>query len=25
VIAAGTYLFKAANMKDAIRRLKNDE
>lgn len=24
-IAAGTYLFKAANMKDAIRRLKNDE
>ena len=25
VIAAGTYLFKAASMKDAIRRLKNDE
>ncbi len=25
VIAAGTFLFKAANMKDAIRRLKNDE
>jgi ribulose-phosphate 3-epimerase len=25
VIVAGTYLFKAANMKDAIRRLKNDE
>mgnify|MGYP001604521334 CR=1 FL=1 len=24
-IAAGTYLFKAANMKDAIRRFKNDE
>lgn len=25
VLAAGTYLFKAPNMKDAIRRLKNDE
>lgn len=25
VLAAGTYVFKAADMKDAIRRLKNDE
>ncbi len=25
VLAAGTYLFKAADMKEAIRRLKNDE
>jgi ribulose-phosphate 3-epimerase len=25
VLAAGTYLFKATNMKEAIRRLKNDE
>jgi ribulose-phosphate 3-epimerase len=25
VLAAGTYLFKAADMKEALRRLKNDE
>ena len=25
LLAAGTYLFKAHNMEDAIRRLKNDE